>query len=69
LYAEQANLDADALQVCIDEGRYAEEVQADARYAASLGVSGTPTFFINGIPLVGAQPLSRFTQVIDEELN
>ena len=69
LYAEQVSLDADALLACIDEGRYAEEVQADARYAASLGVSGTPTFFINGIPLVGAQPLSRFTQVIDEELN
>lgn len=68
-YAEELGLDADALMACVDEGRYAEEVQADAQEASSLGVSGTPTFFINGIPMVGAQPLSRFTQVIDEELN
>lgn len=68
-YAEDLGLDADALMTCVDDGRYADEVQADAQEAASLGVSGTPTFFINGIPLVGAQPLSRFTQVINEELN
>jgi protein-disulfide isomerase len=68
-YAEELGLDADALMACVDEGRYAEEVQADAQDASSLGVSGTPTFFINGIPMVGAQPLSRFTQVIDAELN
>jgi protein-disulfide isomerase len=68
-YAEELGLDADALVSCVDEGRYADEVQADAREAASLGVSGTPTFFINGVPLVGAQPLTRFAQVIDSELN
>jgi len=36
--------------------------------AAALGVSGTPTFFINGIALVGAQPLAQFRSVIDGEL-
>jgi protein-disulfide isomerase len=46
-----------------------EEIEADARAAAALGVSGTPTFFINGIALVGAQPLSQFRSVIDGELN
>lgn len=67
-YAEELGLDAEALLACVDEGRYAAEVQADAQAAASLGVRGTPTFFINGIPLVGAQPLERFQQVIDGEL-
>jgi protein-disulfide isomerase len=43
-------------------------VLADARYASGLGVTGTPTFFINGIPLVGAQPLSSFVRVIEAEL-
>lgn len=68
-YAEELGLDADELMACVDEGRFAAEVQADAQEASSLGVSGTPTFFINGIPMVGAQPLTRFTQIIDEELN
>jgi protein-disulfide isomerase len=31
-------------------------------------VTSTPTFFINGIPLVGAQPISVFEQVIEKEL-
>jgi protein-disulfide isomerase len=33
-----------------------------------LGITGTPTFFVNGRMLVGAQPLSAFTRVIEEEL-
>jgi protein-disulfide isomerase len=34
----------------------------------AAGVSGTPAFFINGIPLRGALPLEEFKRVIDEEL-
>jgi protein-disulfide isomerase len=68
-YAEELNLNVDDLMACIEDGDHASEVEADARYAADLGVTGTPTFFINGVPLVGAQPLSRFAQVIDTELN
>lgn len=67
-YAEQLGMDAEELLACVEDATFAEEVQADARYAASLGVSGTPTFFINGIPLVGAQPIDAFIQIIDSEL-
>lgn len=67
-YAAEAGLDPDALIACIESGQMAAEVEADARYAAGLGVTGTPTFFINGVPLVGAQPLQAFQQVIDAEL-
>lgn len=67
-YAERLGMDAEELMACVDEATFAEEVQADARYAASLGVTGTPTFFINGIPLVGAQPIDAFIQIIDGEL-
>jgi len=67
-YADLLGMDQMELLACIDSKRYAGEVEADARYAASLGVSGTPTFFINGIPLVGAQPLAQFSQIIDAEL-
>jgi protein-disulfide isomerase len=68
-YAERLNLDTNALAACIAAGGEQAEVESDARAAAALGVSGTPTFFINGIPLVGAQPLAQFRSVIDAELN
>jgi protein-disulfide isomerase len=34
-----------------------------------MGISGTPSFLINGIPVVGAQPLETFIQIIDAELD
>jgi protein-disulfide isomerase len=67
-YATRLGLDVEALLACLDSGKYNDEVEADARYAAGLGVSGTPTFFINGLPLVGAQPLTEFQAVIEAEL-
>jgi protein-disulfide isomerase len=67
-YAELLNLDTEALTQCITEERYATEVEDDARYAASLGANATPWFFINGLPVIGAQPLSVFIEVIEAEL-
>lgn len=67
-YAQQLGLDGQALGACIDSGDEADEVTADARAASELGVTGTPTFFVNGIPLVGAQPLTEFSRIIEAEL-
>ena len=67
-YAEELELDLDAFSSCLDDQQFADEVESDARYAAGLGVTGTPTFFINGIPIVGAQPFEVFAQIIDAEL-
>lgn len=67
-YADQLDLDTDALLACLDEGRYAQAVQADYELGQQLGVSSTPTFFINGIAMVGAYPISAFQTVIDFEL-
>ena len=66
-YASSLGLDTAAFTECLDSGRYKEEVQADLSFAVNLGVQSTPTFFINGIPLVGAQPFEVFQQVIDLE--
>jgi len=66
--ATDLGLDVSKFQSCLDSGKYAEEVQSDFAYGSSVGVSGTPTFFINGIKLVGAQPYEAFKQVIDAEL-
>jgi protein-disulfide isomerase len=67
-YAEELGLDADALTTCLNEERYAYEVEMDARYARSIGIKGVPTFIINGIPLIGDQPLANFIRVIESEL-
>jgi len=67
-YASQLGMDEDAFQECIESGRYQQEVQSDFDFAANLGVRSTPTFFINGIAVVGAQPFEIFQQVIEKEL-
>jgi protein-disulfide isomerase len=68
LFAEEFNLDIDDFQACYDSERTMEEVENDATFAANLGIRGTPTFFVNGIPLVGAQPIENFFTLIDSEL-
>ena len=67
-YANQLGIDQADFQECLDSGRYQAEVQADFDFAAELGVRSTPTFFINGIAVVGAQPFEIFQQVIEREL-
>ena len=46
----------------------AARIQADRQEAISLGLSGTPTFFINGRFTPGARPFEVFRRLIDEEL-
>lgn len=70
LWASQvAGLDKNKFNQCLDSGKYKVEVQKDFDDGSKAGVSGTPSFFINGRLLVGAQPFSAFKSVIDEELN
>jgi len=67
-YAQELGLDTTSFEACITEHKYKETIQADSDFAVNLGVSSTPTFFINGLAVVGAQPLDVFKQVIDKEL-
>jgi protein-disulfide isomerase len=61
-------LDTALFDKCLDSGERAELVSHDLGSGAGWGVSGTPAFFVNGRPLVGAQPFEAFQQVIDDEL-
>ena len=61
---EELNVDGAALQSCLDSGRYVADVQTDIDEGRSLGLTGTPSFFINGFPLVGALPYDVFEEVI-----
>lgn len=67
-YANQLDLDTEEFEKCFQEGRYSQEVEDDYQYAAQLGIQSTPTFFLNGIPLIGAQPYEVFKDVIEREL-
>lgn len=67
-YAADLELDTAAFEACLDSDRHNETIQADSDFALNLGVNSTPTFFINGLAIVGAQPLDAFKQVIDKEL-
>jgi len=67
-YGTALGLDESAFNLCLDSGEYAEEVQMDFADGLTYGVTGAPTFFINGRKLDGAQPFSTFQIVIEEEL-
>jgi protein-disulfide isomerase len=67
-YAQELGLDAESFEACLTAHKYQEAVQADSDFAVNLGIRSTPTFFINGLAIVGAQPLDVFKQVIDKEL-
>jgi protein-disulfide isomerase len=64
-FAVPLGLDAQAFNECLDSGKYAEIVQQETAWAQSLGVQSTPTFVLNGQPIVGAQPFEVFQQAID----
>lgn len=67
-FAEQLKLDPTTFGLCLDSGKQRGAVQSDVEDGTRLGVTGTPTFFINGRILVGAQPLEKFRNVIEAEL-
>lgn len=68
-YAQDLGLNMPQFTQCVDEGKYSAQVKANFDFAAQLGVRSTPTFFINGIAVVGAQPFATFQEVIEGELN
>jgi protein-disulfide isomerase len=67
-YAQDLGLNMATFQSCLNDHKYQEAIQKDSDFAINLGIRSTPTFFINGLAIVGAQPLDVFKQVIDKEL-
>jgi protein-disulfide isomerase len=67
-HALALGLDVERFKRDFDSPELAAEVDADVAQGRSIGVSGTPSFFINGRFLSGAQPLAAFERVIDQEL-
>ncbi|WP_455378996.1 thioredoxin domain-containing protein [Petrachloros mirabilis] len=66
--AKELGLQEERFTTCLNTGRYQDEVSKDLRDALKLGITSTPTFFVNGRPLIGAQPVAAFQKVIDRIL-
>jgi predicted DsbA family dithiol-disulfide isomerase len=67
-YAKEIGLDMARWKKDLADPKLKEEVLADQKIANAVGASGTPTFYINGRQLVGAQPFEKFKGMIDEEI-
>jgi protein-disulfide isomerase len=67
-YAKEVGLNTASFDQCYGSGKFRAAVQKDLNDGAQLGVTGTPTFFINGREMSGAQPVEAFAAIIDEEL-
>ena len=67
-YASAVGLDMTAFDSCVSERTHRAAVENDVEDGRAVGVTGTPAFFVNGIPLKGAQPVEAFSKIIDEEL-
>jgi protein-disulfide isomerase len=68
-HAGTVALDVAAFTTCLTSKKHAATVDADMALGKTVGMSGTPGFYINGRSLSGAQPLDAFSKIIDEELS
>ncbi len=66
--ATAIGLNTDQFKSCMDTKKLDKNQADDLALGQSIGVSGTPTFYINGVQLVGAQPYASIKAVIDQEL-
>jgi protein-disulfide isomerase len=69
LWAVELGVDKDDFNNCVIDEDILAEINADLSEGSQLGVSGTPSFFINGNLIVGAQPYSVLKGMIETELN
>lgn len=68
-WASEEGVSETAVQSCLDNGNPMEEVNADSTEGRNLGASGTPTAYVNGQKVVGAQPYSNFESIIESALS
>lgn len=67
-WAGELGLNVNTFTTCLDSGKHDAKINSDSAYGSSIGVSGTPGFFINGVKVDGALPYSNFQQIIESEL-
>lgn len=64
--AREAGLDEKRFRADLASGEYEQVVAQDFREGQQRGISGTPTFVINGHVLAGMQPVEVFERAIEQ---
>lgn len=67
-WAEDCGVNSREFEIAFLQERFAANIDEDMAFAKRVGISGTPSSFINGKPLAGAQPIEKFQAIIDEQL-
>lgn len=67
--AKRLGLDGNRFSTCLTDGSTSQALDIDAKAAQTLGLTGTPYFFINGRPIDGSVPLPKLESVITDELH
>lgn len=67
-FAAEIGLDSGQFNECLDSGKHAELIQNDTMIAQQIGVQSTPSFLVEGTPLIGAVPFEQFQKLINQKL-
>ena len=67
-FAKELGLNETTFNSCLDSKKYRKQVEEQSDEGRALGVSGTPTTFVNGKAISGAVPFATFQQAIEAEL-
>lgn len=67
-WAKELGLNMNTFNSCFDSSSHQSQIDADSKDGTTAGVSGTPSFYVNGVQIVGAQPYSAFKTEIDNAL-
>ncbi|MFB6264007.1 MAG: DsbA family protein [Bradymonadaceae bacterium] len=68
-YAEKLGMNVEKFKSDFKSSATADKLSADKQQAGKVGAKGTPTFFINGVKVVGAQPYSKFESVVKTQID
>lgn len=66
--AKKLGLDEQKFTDCFSSTRFNDSIDQDMAEGQNLGVKSTPTFFVNGMMVTGAQAIEVFSELIDQEL-
>jgi protein-disulfide isomerase len=67
-WATEVGLNVESFKACLSDPAMAKQVEESVQFAEGLGINSTPTFYVNGKKLAGAQPFEQFQRVIETEL-
>ncbi len=66
--AKSLGIEIPKFEKCFEENKYMAQIEQDMKEGETIGVKSTPTFFVNGKLVNGAQPIEVFSELIDEDL-